>query len=35
LAQDGLVSLWQNEETDELYIAVGNLKVGKAERPSS
>ncbi len=35
LAQDGLVSLWQNEETEELYIAVGNLKVGKAERPTS
>jgi segregation and condensation protein A len=31
LAQDGLVSLWQNEETEELYIAVGKLKVGKAE----
>ncbi|MGD6933429.1 MAG: hypothetical protein ACQCN5_04400 [Candidatus Bathyarchaeia archaeon] len=30
LAQDGLVSLWQNEETEELYIAVGNIKVGKA-----
>lgn len=30
LAQDGLVSLWQNEDTEELYIAVGNLKVGKA-----
>jgi hypothetical protein len=29
LAQDGLVSLWQNEETEELYIAVGNLKVEK------
>lgn len=29
LAQDGLISLWQNEETEELYIAVGNLKVGK------
>jgi chromatin segregation and condensation protein Rec8/ScpA/Scc1 (kleisin family) len=26
LAQDGRVSLWQNEETEELYIAVGNLK---------
>jgi segregation and condensation protein A len=34
LAQDGLVSLWQNEETEELYIAVGNLNVGKAERSS-
>ncbi|MCL2172925.1 MAG: hypothetical protein FWB84_04705 [Candidatus Bathyarchaeota archaeon] len=33
LAQDGLVSLWQNEETEELYIAVGNLKVGKAKQP--
>ncbi len=31
LAQDGLVSLWQNEETDELYIAVGKLNVKKAE----
>jgi segregation and condensation protein A len=35
LAQDGLVSLWQNEETEELYIAVGKLNVGKAEKPSS
>jgi segregation and condensation protein A len=34
LAQDGLISLWQNDETEELYIAVGNLKVGKAERTS-
>jgi segregation and condensation protein A len=33
LAQDGLVSLWQNEETEELYIAVGKLNVGKAENP--
>ena len=31
LAQDGLVSLWQNEETEELYIAVGKPNVGKAE----
>lgn len=31
LGQDGLVSLWQNEETEELYIAVGKLNVGKAE----
>ena len=35
LAQDGLVSLWQNEETEELYIAVGKLNVGKAEEPNS
>lgn len=34
LAQDGLVSLWQNEDTEELYIAVGNLKVGKAGQPN-
>ena len=34
LAQDGLVSLWQNEETEELYIAVGKLNVGKAEQPT-
>jgi chromatin segregation and condensation protein Rec8/ScpA/Scc1 (kleisin family) len=32
LAQDGLVSLWQNEETEELYIAVGNLKVEKVRQ---
>jgi len=31
LAQDGRVSLWQNEETEELYVAVGKLNVGKAE----
>ena len=35
LAQDDLVSLWQNEETDELYIAVGRLNVGKTEKPDS
>jgi segregation and condensation protein A len=34
LAQDGLVSLWQNEETEELYIAVGKMNVGKAEGKS-
>jgi chromatin segregation and condensation protein Rec8/ScpA/Scc1 (kleisin family) len=35
LAQDGSVSLWQNEETEEIYIAIGNLKVAKHEQPSS
>jgi segregation and condensation protein A len=35
LAQDGLVSLWQSEDTEELYIAVGKLNVGKAEKPNS
>ena len=28
LAQDGLVILWQDEMTEEIYITVGNLKVG-------
>jgi chromatin segregation and condensation protein Rec8/ScpA/Scc1 (kleisin family) len=32
LAQDGLVNLWQNEETEEIYIAVGNLKLARHER---
>jgi len=27
LAQDGKVNLWMNEETEELYIAVGNLNL--------
>ncbi len=35
LAQDGKVSLWQNEETEELYIAVGNLDVAKNQRTVS
>ncbi len=35
LAQDGKVSLWQNEETEEIYIAVGNLKLAKHEQPTS
>ena len=29
LAQDWKVSLWQHEESEELYIAVGNLNVAK------
>jgi chromatin segregation and condensation protein Rec8/ScpA/Scc1 (kleisin family) len=35
LAQKVKVSLWQNEETEELYIAVGNLNVARDERPVS
>jgi chromatin segregation and condensation protein Rec8/ScpA/Scc1 (kleisin family) len=35
LAQDGLVNLWQNEETEEIYIAVGNLRLGRDEKPTS
>jgi len=33
LAQDGRVSLWQHEETEEMYIAVGNLNLaGKQQQ---
>ena len=35
LAQSGKVRLWQNEETEELYIAVGNLNVAKDQGTSS
>lgn len=31
LTQDGLVSLWQNEDTEEIYIAVGNITVDKLQ----
>jgi chromatin segregation and condensation protein Rec8/ScpA/Scc1 (kleisin family) len=34
LAQNGKVSLWQDEQTEELYIAVGDLNFGKIEKPS-
>jgi len=29
LAQDGRVSLWQNEETEEIYVTVGDLNIGE------
>jgi len=35
LAQNGKVSLWQNEETEELYISVGDLNVARDERTVS
>jgi len=35
LAQNAKVRLWQNDETEELYIAVGNLNVAREERPDS
>ncbi len=35
LAQDCKVSLWQNEETEELYIAVGKIDVGRAQETTS
>jgi len=31
LGQDGLVTFWQDEETEEIYITVGNIKVGKQQ----
>jgi chromatin segregation and condensation protein Rec8/ScpA/Scc1 (kleisin family) len=34
LAQDGRVSLWQNEETEEIYITVGDLKLASGETGS-
>lgn len=34
LAQDGKVSLLQNEETEEMYIAVGNLKLDGTTQPA-
>jgi segregation and condensation protein A len=33
LAQDVKVNLWQNEETEELYIAVGNLNIAGNQQP--
>jgi chromatin segregation and condensation protein Rec8/ScpA/Scc1 (kleisin family) len=35
LAQARKVSLWQNEETEEIYIAVGDLNVAKYEKPTT
>ncbi len=34
LAQDGKVNLWQNEETEELYIAMGNLNIAGNQQPA-
>ena len=35
LASEGLIGLWQNEETEEIYIAVGKLKVAEYEQRRS
>ncbi len=35
LAQDVKVNLWQNAETEELYITVGNLNIGRDEKTIS
>ena len=34
LAQEGKVGLWQNEETEEIYIAIGDLKLGANGEPN-
>jgi hypothetical protein len=35
LAQDGKISLWQNEETEEIYVTVGELKFAESGKTSS
>jgi chromatin segregation and condensation protein Rec8/ScpA/Scc1 (kleisin family) len=35
LAQEGRVSLWQNEETEEIYVAVGELGLAENGRASN
>jgi chromatin segregation and condensation protein Rec8/ScpA/Scc1 (kleisin family) len=35
LAQDGKISLWQNEETEEIYVTVGELKLAESGKTSS
>jgi chromatin segregation and condensation protein Rec8/ScpA/Scc1 (kleisin family) len=35
LAQEGKVGLWQNEETEEIYITVGELKLAENRQASS
>jgi chromatin segregation and condensation protein Rec8/ScpA/Scc1 (kleisin family) len=35
LAQEGRVSLWQNEETEEVYITIGELKLAENQQTSS
>jgi chromatin segregation and condensation protein Rec8/ScpA/Scc1 (kleisin family) len=35
LAQEGKISLWQNEETEEIYITVGDLKLAENRTTSN
>jgi chromatin segregation and condensation protein Rec8/ScpA/Scc1 (kleisin family) len=35
LAQEGKISLWQNEETEEIYVAVGDLKLAGSRETGS
>jgi chromatin segregation and condensation protein Rec8/ScpA/Scc1 (kleisin family) len=35
LAQDGRVKLWQNEETEEIYVMIGGLELAETEKTKS
>lgn len=35
LAQEGRVNLWQNEETEEIYVAIGDLKLAETGKTTS
>lgn len=35
LAQEGKINLWQNEETEEIYVMIGDLKLAETENTSS
>jgi chromatin segregation and condensation protein Rec8/ScpA/Scc1 (kleisin family) len=35
MAQENKISLWQNEETEEIYITIGDLKLGTDREPST
>jgi chromatin segregation and condensation protein Rec8/ScpA/Scc1 (kleisin family) len=35
LAQEGKISLWQNEETEEIYITIGDLKLAEIGKTTS
>jgi chromatin segregation and condensation protein Rec8/ScpA/Scc1 (kleisin family) len=34
LAQEGKVSLWQDEETEEIYITIGGTETARSEGPA-
>jgi chromatin segregation and condensation protein Rec8/ScpA/Scc1 (kleisin family) len=35
MAQENKINLWQNEETEEIYITIGDLKLGANREPST
>jgi chromatin segregation and condensation protein Rec8/ScpA/Scc1 (kleisin family) len=35
LAQDSKVGLWQNEESEEIYITVGDLKLAESRKTTT